>query len=228
MHRKSEVIPVAAPPGLRASRRGSLQGLKVRLLEGLCALFTLLIVFAVVHRYRLSAMTRSQAEVCRENLKVISDALLEYRQAHNGRIPVALAKSILFDESRTLYPKYIKSIETLVCPGAAAFLGQRQQWKPGQVTYDYPPHFWVRNLPSDMFKSSEFYQQVVRMKERDIRLAQCQFHPGELKVWAIMWDGAISERPYLFDHYYGRGDRDPKVRAMRERIRKRGGKMAAQ
>jgi hypothetical protein len=197
---------------------------KVRILKATVALLLVLILFSSIQRILAARQEGNDAEICYAHLKEISAAIKAYQRDHNGRLPVEL-KETRWSQEAALYPKYIKSLDVLICPKAAEFRSQRGQWQPGQVTYDYPVMFWLRDSRDDKyFRSVEFYREIVPKRGNRIRLAQCTWHPGNGKIWAVMLDGSIREQPYLYDPYFGRGSRDPGLKASGEAIRKRGGR----
>ncbi len=197
---------------------------KVRLLQGTALLLTALIMGSGIQRYRAAAVARHDSGTCYGHMKEISAALMKYRSEHNGRVPRVLVPSPPITEADTLYPRYIKSMDVLVCPTAAKYRAQQgNTLRPDQPSYEYHVQYWLRDRPRDLFTSKEFYSEIVPERGNRIRLVECGAHPGGANDWVIMWDGSIEEQSHLYDASFGRGSRDPAIRAWEEKVRKRGG-----
>ena len=203
---------------------------RVLVLRGIAIVLGLLILNSLWQRQRAAALARSEAATCYAHLQEISAALMKYRQDHGGKLPRFLSEappSMTADDS--LYPKYIKSKDVFVCPGAVRFqheleakAGMSNSPEPEQ-TYNYVAQVWLQDNPGRVINRDVFYNEVLPQHKDEVRLVQCGYHPGGGDVWAIMWDGSIKTVPFLFDNYYGWGKRDPAIRRMDERIRKKGG-----
>lgn len=220
-------VAMSLPPAAQKLLSGVTRRTKIRLLQGAAPLLLLIVVASMLQHFRAAAVTQHDSEVCYGHLKQISAALRKYRSEHKGRLPRALVSTEFVPAADTLYPRYIQSMDVFICPTGVKNNADRGEVLPMlETVYDYQLTFWLRDLPGDIFKSKEFYGQIVPERGKDIHLVQCPARPGNLKSWVIMWDGSIQEKPWLHDTSFGRYKRDATMRKVVARIRARGGILA--
>jgi len=117
---------------------------------------------------------------CRENLRILHEAVLRYMKDHQGRPPAFLTVdeahepgSYLFDSDAGLYPRYISDPKIFVCPAAERqdILPARQLEQTYYYLFEYPDlrqwHLLDRKIKS------------MKLRKEDILLIQCIAHPSE-------------------------------------------------
>ena len=81
---------------------------KKRILVVVVCVVAVVVLGAVLLRQLGRAEEKARQCACRSNVKRIGEAIQAYRRDHAGQYP---------DSIHELYPQYLESLKTLVCPG---------------------------------------------------------------------------------------------------------------